>query len=77
MTYEVKLSHSLLARAFRKRLQEIAGFRYVPEPVLMRMDGFRGPPLYYLFFASPNQTGAKIAEHIFKDYRPPTEPQLF
>lgn len=77
MKYEVKLSHSLLAKAFRKRLQEVAGFQYVPDPVLMRKAGFQGPPLYYLFFASHNETGAKIAEHIFKDYRPPAEPQLF
>lgn len=77
MEYEVKVSHSLLAQAFRERLITVAGFGYVPEPVLMRMDGFRGPPLYYLFFASHNETGAKIAEHVFEDYRPPPSPQLF
>ena len=69
--------HSHLPEAFRRRLIEVAGFKYVPEPVLMRMDDLQGPPLYYLFFASHNKTGARIAEHVFKDSRPPQEPQLF
>lgn len=77
MKYEVKRPHSHLPEAFRRRLIEVAGFKYVPEPVLMRMDDLQGPPLYYLFFASHNKTGARIAEHVFKDSRPPQEPQLF
>jgi hypothetical protein len=28
-----------------------------------------GATIYYLFFASHNQTGSKIAESVFKKYR--------
>jgi hypothetical protein len=77
MKYEVKRPHSHLPEAFRRRLIEVADFKYVPEPVLMRMDDLQEPPLYYLFFASHNKTGARIAEHVFKDSCPPQEPQLF
>jgi len=28
-----------------------------------------GATIYYLFFASPNQTGKKIVEHIFEKHR--------
>jgi three-Cys-motif partner protein len=56
-----------VVRAYRKRLKEVAGFRYVPEPMPMRNS--RGATVYYLFFASPNPTGNKIVEHIFNKYR--------
>jgi len=39
----------------------------VPEP--LPMCNTRGAVVYYLFFASQNPTGNKIAEHIFKKYR--------
>jgi three-Cys-motif partner protein len=56
-----------LADAYRKRLREVAGFRFVPAPVMMRNN--IGRTVYYLFFASPNATGHKIIEHIFNKYR--------
>jgi len=64
---EEKVSNEAVAAAYRKRLQEIAGFKYVPEPVPMRNT--RGAIIYYLFFASPNKTGAKIVGDIFDKYR--------
>ena len=53
--------------AYRERLKRIAGFAYVPEPVPMRNEN--GAVIYYLFFASPNKTGAGIVESIFNKYR--------
>jgi three-Cys-motif partner protein len=52
--------------AFRTRLREVAGFAEVPEPIPMRNS--RGADVYYLFFASHNKTGAKIARHVLKAY---------
>lgn len=55
-----------VVRAFRDRLKTVAGFPFVPEPVPMRTC--RGADIYYLFFASHNQTGAKITRQIFSKY---------
>jgi len=60
-------TNEMLAEAYRKRLREIAGFQYVPEPMPMRNS--TGNTIYYLFFASPNATGKKIVEAIFNKYR--------
>ena len=56
-----------IVAAFRKRLKEVAGFKYVPEPVAMRNS--KGPIVYYLFFAGPNSTGDKIARHVLNLFR--------
>lgn len=50
-----------------ERLKRIAGFKFVPEPVLMRNS--KGSPLFFLFFASHNEKGKKIVNDIFKKYR--------
>jgi three-Cys-motif partner protein len=62
-----KRSNEAIAEAFRKRLEEVAGFKYVPKPVPMRNS--TGTVVYYLYFASPNKTGAKIVSDIFRKYR--------
>lgn len=62
-----KTSNEEVVAAFRKRLQEKAGFKYVPKPIPMRNTA--GAVVYYLFFASPNRTGSKIVTHIFDKYR--------
>ncbi len=49
---ESKNTNEVLAEGFRKRLKEVAGFAYVPEPMPMRNT--TGAVVYYLFFASPN-----------------------
>jgi three-Cys-motif partner protein len=66
-TYKEKISHSSLIEAFRKRLNKVAGFVCVPEPIPMRNK--KGVIVYYLFFASNNETGDRIAKHIFNKYR--------
>jgi len=64
---EEKADNEAIAEAFRQRLKNVARFAYVPRPIPMRND--HGAIVYYLFFASPNKTGAKIVEAIFKKYR--------
>ncbi|MGA3282987.1 MAG: three-Cys-motif partner protein TcmP [Verrucomicrobiota bacterium] len=64
---EEKVSNESVVAAYRKRLKEVAGFKYVPEPLPMRNS--RGATIYYLLFASHNSTGNKIAEYIFNKYR--------
>lgn len=62
-----KAGNDIMAEEFRKRLKEVAGFKYVPKPVPMRNE--KGAIIYYLYFASPNNTGASIVEYIFNTYR--------
>lgn len=64
---ESKASNEAIVKAYRKRLQKVAGFKYVPEPLPMRNSN--GAVIYYLFFASHNSTGDRIARAIFKKYR--------
>jgi three-Cys-motif partner protein len=64
---EEKVSNEAVATAFQDRLKAVAGFAYVPDPMPMRNT--RGAIVYYLFFASPNRTGAKIVSDIFNKYR--------
>src|ERR1035437_1952620 len=64
---EEKATNEAVVTAYRERLQKVAGFEYVPEPIPMRNS--RGATIYYLFFASHNSTGSKIAESVFKKYR--------
>jgi three-Cys-motif partner protein len=66
-TFEQKASNESVVAAYLKRLKDVAGFKYVPEP--LPMCNTRGAVVYYLFFASQKLTGNKIAEHIFKKYR--------
>ncbi len=60
-------ANATIASAFQKRLKVAAGFDYVPEPIPMRNS--KGATVYYLFFASPNKTGAHIVKTIFDKYR--------
>ena len=64
---EEKTSNESVIAAYRERLKKVAGFKFVPEP--LPMCNTPGAVVYYLFFASHNLTGNKIAEHIFKKYR--------
>lgn len=63
----VKNRIEIIIAAFRKRLKEVAGFGYVPEPIPMRNT--KGAIVYYLFFATPNRTGNKIVQDIFNRYK--------
>ena len=62
-----KESNQAIAESFRERLQTVAGFKFVPKPIPMRNS--TGATLYYLFFASNNEKGDKIARYILKKYK--------
>jgi three-Cys-motif partner protein len=64
---EQKAPNIDVANAYRERLRRIAGFRYVPEPLPMKNS--KGAVIYYLFFASHNQVGNRIARAVFKKYQ--------
>jgi len=64
---EMKTSNETIAEAFRQRLHKVAGFKFVPQPIPMRNE--QGSTVYYLYFASPNETGANIVTSIFKKYK--------
>lgn len=65
--YDIKGTNDDVVEGYRRRLKEVAGFKYVPEPLPMRNS--KGAVIYYLFFASPNATGEKIVTDIFNRYR--------
>ena len=66
---EVKVedANEKVAEAYRRRLIDVAGFVYAPKP--LRFVNSLGRTIYYLFFASPNQTGKRIVEFIFDKHR--------
>ena len=61
-----KLSNEDVATAYRRRLEKVAGFKYVPEPIPMRNSN--GAIVYYLFFAAQKPVAADIVTDIFKKY---------
>lgn len=56
-----------LVNAFCDRLRKVAGFGFVADPLPMRIP--TGGVVYYLIFASPNATGWKIVQDIYRNYR--------
>ena len=68
-TYQMKIGGNIeLGKWFKaERVERTAGFKFVPEPVLMRNS--KGGPLFFLFFATYNETGKKIVSDIFNKYR--------
>ncbi len=62
-----KQSNEVIAEAFRKRLEGVAGFARVPQP--LPMSNSRGAIVYYLFFASQKNTAENIVLDIFRKYR--------
>lgn len=61
-----KVTNDQFEEVFRKRLKDAAGFKYVPEPMPMRNSN--NAIVYYLYFASQNETGKNIVEAIFRKY---------
>jgi three-Cys-motif partner protein len=55
-----------LKRGFKERLERIAGFEFVPEPILMKAAA--GQSLYFLFFASHKPVAGNIAEDILQKW---------
>ncbi len=64
---EEKSSNEEVAEAFRRRLQDVAHFAHVPNPLAMRQS--TGATVYYLYIASQKDAGRKIASHIFAKYQ--------
>lgn len=64
---KIKQSNDAIVRGFQKRLQNIAGFQYVPEPMPMRNT--RNAVVYYLFFASAKPVAENIIKEIFAKHR--------
>lgn len=62
-----KQGNEAIVTAFRERLRKVAGFAYVPEPLAMKNK--TNAVVYYLFFASANDTGRKIVTDLFERYR--------
>lgn len=63
----IKENIRVIVLAFKERLEKIAKFKYVPDPIPMRNS--TGAIIYYLFFASQNKTGEDIVSYIFNKYR--------
>lgn len=61
-----KESNEKIAESFRKRLQQVAGFAYVPKPLPMRNS--KGAVVYYLIFASQKAMASDIVLDIFRSY---------
>ena len=62
----VKQDNAAIVKAFQKRLQTVAGFEFVPDPLPMRNSN--NAVVYYLFFASQKPVAKKIIEDIFKKH---------
>jgi len=58
--------NEILKRGFRERLKQVAGFSFVPEPILMKNR--QGGHLYFLFFASHQPVAQNIAEAILRKW---------
>jgi len=63
----VKQDNSTIVKAFQKRLKDVAGFAFVPDPLPMRNSN--NAVVYYLFFASQKPVAKKIITNIFKKYQ--------
>jgi three-Cys-motif partner protein len=64
---KVKAENHELVEAFRERLRKSGNFKFVPKPLAMKNS--TRATVYYLFFAGNNETGNKIVDWIFNDYR--------
>lgn len=64
---KVKLSNQAIVTAFQKRLKEVAGFSFVPDP--LPMCNRTNAVVYYLFFASQKPVAQRIIKDIFRKYR--------
>lgn len=62
-----KMESPAIVGAYRKRLQEVAGFKYVSAPLPMRNS--KNVVLYYLILASPKLVASDIINNIFQKSR--------
>jgi three-Cys-motif partner protein len=61
------INNKKLAEWFRKRIESVGGFKFVPEPILMQNS--KGGKLYFLYFASHQSVAQKVILDIFNKYR--------
>jgi hypothetical protein len=54
----VKKDNVAIVKAFQKRLQTVAGFEFIPDPLPMRNGN--NAVVYYLFFASQKPVAKRI-----------------
>ena len=59
---KVKNAGDVLVKWYRDRLKGVFGYVTTAREI----QATNGRPLYYLIFAGPNKTGAKIAEHVLR-----------
>ena len=64
---QVKQPNDAIVGAFMRRLQDVAGFKFVPDPLPMRNS--TNAVVYYLFFACGHPVAKKIIIDIFNKYR--------
>jgi len=62
-----KVSNERFAEAFRQRLINKAGFKFVPKPMPMKTK--TNSVIYYLYFASQKPVAGNIVAEIFDKYR--------
>ncbi len=62
-----KSDSNAVVRAYRKRLENVGGYKFVPQPVPMLNSN--NAIIYWLFFASNNRVASNIATDIFNSYR--------
>jgi three-Cys-motif partner protein len=62
-----KTTNEVVAEAFRARLMEVGGFKYVPAPMPMRNS--KTAIVYFLFFAAQQPTADRIVKDIFAKYQ--------
>ena len=61
-TVKIEKSGEVLVKWYRKRLKEVFGYVSTAREI----SSSSGRPLYYLIFAGPNRTGAKIANYVLE-----------
>jgi three-Cys-motif partner protein len=64
---KVEDANRRIVSAYMDRLKKIAGFKYVAGPLAMKNSS--NAIVYYLLFASPKSTGAKIVDEIMNKFR--------
>jgi three-Cys-motif partner protein len=62
-----KQPNAAIIAAFRERLQKVAGFQFVPDP--LPMTNRNNAVVYYLFFACKKPVAANIINDIFRKAR--------
>ena len=65
--YKTKVDNETFALSFKKRLEEVAGFKFVPRPIPMKNS--MNSTIYYLFFASQQDVALTVITDIFRKYR--------